>query len=270
MKKSMKKGFTLIEIALFLAVTGMLFVGIVAGVQNSMFQQRYNDAVQSFAEFLRTVYSQTLNVENAREKGGQDTSWAIYGKLVTFGESSGFNGSNDENAIFSYTVVGKIDNGGFGSAKDVLTEFKNRDLSVTIDEGEGVAFAGIAEQYFPRWGSRIETTRGWQNGYQDFKGAILVVRHPRSGAVYTYILENNTTVEINQGESLSKYFPDEDDDDNSSGKFHIIGDDGIDFCVDPNGGVKQGERRDIRINSGAVNASGIEIIPQDEGNQCQK
>ena len=51
-----KKGFTLIEVALFLAITGMLFIGIAAGVQNSIYQQKINDSVQGFAEFLRSVY----------------------------------------------------------------------------------------------------------------------------------------------------------------------------------------------------------------------
>ena len=44
MKK--KLGFTIIEVALFLALTGFLFVAIAVGVQNSIHQQRQNDAVQ--------------------------------------------------------------------------------------------------------------------------------------------------------------------------------------------------------------------------------
>ena len=53
----MKQGFTLVEISLFLAITGFIFIGIVLGIQNSLFQQKYNDSTQGFAEFLRTVYS---------------------------------------------------------------------------------------------------------------------------------------------------------------------------------------------------------------------
>ena len=36
-----KRGFTMIEVALFLAITGALFAGVTVGVQNSIFQQRY-------------------------------------------------------------------------------------------------------------------------------------------------------------------------------------------------------------------------------------
>lgn len=277
MKEMKRRGFTLIEVALFLAVTGMLFVGIVIGIQSSMFQQRYNDSVQSFAEFLRSVYSQTMNVENSNSSSGRSEK-AIYGKLVTFGESMNFEGgSNAEGkAIFSYTIIGNIDN-SFGSG-NALTELARLGANVFIkDSGGALGFAGIAEQYFPRWSAGIENTKGWK--YEDFKGTLLVVRHPRSGTVFTYILKD-TVIEVNQilntagvatPNPLSGYLPDDEGNTTTGKKFEIAD---IDFCVDPEGGEKQTARRNVRIISGARNASGVELIGQDEegseGNRCQK
>ena len=270
-----RRGFTLIEVALFLAVTGMMFAGIVIGIQSSMFQQRYNDSVQSFAEFLRSIYSQTINVENRDNASGRSEK-AIYGKLVTFGESLNFEGeSNSDKAIFSYTVIGNIDN-SFGSG-DTLTELGRLGANVLIRDSSGtLGFAGIAEQYFSRWGAGIESIKGWK--YEDFKGALLVVRHPRSGTVFTYILKD-TTIEVNQimqtggaalPNPLSGYFPDEDGNTLTGKKFEVAD---VDFCVDPEGGERQTTRRNIRLISGARNASGVEIIAQDEegseGNRCQ-
>ena len=40
-----KRGFTLIEVAIFLAITGALFVSVAVGVQNSVYQQRISDSV---------------------------------------------------------------------------------------------------------------------------------------------------------------------------------------------------------------------------------
>ena len=88
MMEKVKRGFTLVEVALFLAVTGLLFVGVVLGIQNSLFQQKYNDSVQGFAEFLRSIYSQTANTENTFQEDGSSrgqSNLAIFGKLVTFG-----------------------------------------------------------------------------------------------------------------------------------------------------------------------------------------
>ena len=271
MKMTKRRGFTLVEVALFLAVTGMLFAGIVIGIQSSMFQQRYNDSVQSFAEFLRSVYSQTMNVENRDASSGRSQK-AIYGKLVTFGESKNFEGKNNtEKAIFSYTVVGKINN-SLGSS-DTLSQLGELEANVLIKDSSGVVgFAGIAEQYFTRWGAGIETTKGWK--YEDFKGALLVVWHPKSGTIFTYILKGRT-IEVNQilssaGGSLpnplAAYLPDEEGNTASGYKFEIAD---VDLCVDPESGQKQSIRRDIRIVSGARNASGVETVDQNEGNRCE-
>ena len=256
----MKRGFTLVEVALFLAVTGVLFVGIAMGVQNSIFQQRYTDAVQSFAEFLRSAYSETMNVENSVSTGGGRSEMAIYGKLLTFGESTDLSGNSipdSEDAIFSYTVVGKIGDLGTG---DVKTSLKELGVSVTDEKG-GVA--GIAERYLPRWGSEIQTTKAYNgSGYEKYKGAVLVVRHPRTGTVFTYVM--NGEIEINKTiqsdpkanpllSNLDNFQPEE-----------------VDFCVNPNGANYSSVRRDVRLIANARNASGVEIIEQDgEDNKCE-
>jgi hypothetical protein len=277
MMEKVKRGFTLVEVALFLAVTGLLFVGVVLGIQNSLFQQKYNDSVQGFAEFLRSIYSQTANTENTFQDDGSargQSDLAIFGKLVTFGESMNFEGKdNVDKTIFSYTVVGEIDN-SFGSG-NVLEELKRLNASVFVEENGRVGLAGIAEQYFPMWGASIETTDGWK--YKDFVGALLVVRHPRSGTVFTYVLEGET-VEVNMAlangmaaNPLTAYLSSE----GTHSKFSVKD---VDFCVDPEGNVKQSLRRNVRIIRGARSASGVELIGQYDdtidngvkvGNRCE-
>ena len=97
MKRS-RHGFTLIEVVLFLGLTAALFAGIVVGTQASIYQQRYNDGVQNFAEFMRSVYSQVSNVQN--EQTGR-SQYAIYGKVVTFGVDA-----DGRNKIRSYNLIG--------------------------------------------------------------------------------------------------------------------------------------------------------------------
>lgn len=286
MKKKVKHGFTLVEIALFLAVTGLLFFGIVMGVQNSLFQQKYNDSIQGFSEFLRTVYSQTMNVENSSTSSGRSNK-AIYGKLVTFGEELNLEKNSNKTsdgkkaAIFTYTVIGNIDN-SFGSG-DTLKELRQLEANVFIEKAAGgFDYAGVADQYFPRWEAGIETTKGWP--YEDFVGALLIVRHPRSGTVFTYVLTGET-IEVNKTmknaatsmpNPLLKYLPKSDGTTGSTHKFEIKQ---VDFCVDPQGGARKGIRRNIRLIEGARNASGVEMIGQDDatmsgkvkvGNRCEE
>ncbi|MBR3336275.1 MAG: type II secretion system protein, partial [Bacillus sp. (in: Bacteria)] len=60
-----RRGFTLIEVSIFLAITGLLFAMVVIGVQNSISQQRFNDVVQNYVEFLRSIYAGVTNVQSS-------------------------------------------------------------------------------------------------------------------------------------------------------------------------------------------------------------
>lgn len=290
-----KFGFTLIEVTLFLAITGLLFIGIAAGVQNSIFQQRYNDSVQNFAEFLRSIYSQVSNVESDKTVGGGRSDQAIYGKLVTFGESKNLAGDpNTDNAIFVYTVVGDIED-KFGSTSDTLTDLEALNIDVVdykerTDKNYDVSLVGVVESYVPRWGAKIECV-GNNNSQltnffcgetdNSFKGSLLIVRHPRSGTIYTYTYDS--TIEVNNsmdgvrstgtGVGKNEFLIGTVNRIKKSEKLLRemgFGYGQVDFCVDPNGGGGD-VRRDVRIAEGARNASGVEVMPADsKENKCRK
>ena len=52
-----RSGFTIIEVMLFLALSGFLLVGILMGTGSSIANQRYKDAVQDAVDALRNAYS---------------------------------------------------------------------------------------------------------------------------------------------------------------------------------------------------------------------
>lgn len=261
--KRIRRGFTLVEVSLFLAITAAIFVSIAVGTQNSIFQQRYNDAVQNFAEFLRSVYSQVMNVQS---EGYGRSEYAIYGKLVNFEEDE-----NGNNKITTYNVIGDVaeddlDNG------NVLDRLKKLNADVVLNKGVGENIkyepVGFVEDYRPRWASQIQTTKGWDEKYEVFTGALLIVRHPSSGTVYTY--SSNEPIKdvdgyirgLNSGLSVENQLLTKIESDNESDKFSSAND--VDFCVNPNGAEQSTLRRDVRIVAGARNATGVEIISDDE------
>ena len=258
--KIIRRGFTLIEVALFLAITGALFVGIALGVQNSMFQQRYNDSVQSFAEFLRSAYSQTSNVQNPTGDGRSEQ--AVYGRLIVFGEDATLEGSqNNNNAIYAYDVVGNISNRPLSG--NTLKALKELDVNVT----NGSTFYGNVEEFTPRWMATIQTTDNNAGQLSNFVGAILIARNPTSGTTFTFV-KNGSTLNINSnltGFKLADYLGEADDGFKNQQ---------VDFCVNPNGNQFSDARRDIRIIANARNASGVEIIdmdaPGEDGNLCNR
>ena len=119
-----RKGFTLIEIALFLGVTALIFLGVAVGVNNSLFQQQYNDSTSSFLEYMRSIYSK---VSNPQGFGDGASESAIYGKLVVFGESVNLKGEpiTPGTEVFSYDVIGKTAVGGTGDLQEILFNHKD-------------------------------------------------------------------------------------------------------------------------------------------------
>ena len=287
-----RSGFTLIEVALFLAVTGALFVGVTVGVQNSIFQQRYTDAVQNYAEFLRGIYAEVANVQNplrVDETTGR-TETAIYGKLVAFGESTDLNGcpvnnsdaaapitancTNDKskNSIFVYDVIGDVGDVDSGNIKESLRKLN---ANVVVEKDGTIEPVGIVEEYVPKWAAQIERT----SDYKIFKGAVLIARHPKSGTIYTYVREGeNETLELNQKiaeiqkdiESLGIEARENEISGLLVNELDKFRPGQVDFCVNPNAGEEYAFRRDVRMVLNARNASGVEIVSADveEDNKC--
>ncbi|MBR2708799.1 prepilin-type N-terminal cleavage/methylation domain-containing protein [Candidatus Saccharibacteria bacterium] len=255
--KRRRSGFTLIEVALFLAITGILFVGIAVGTQNSIFQQRFNDSVQSFAEYLRTAYSEVTNVRN--ESLGRSDQ-AIYGKLITFGENRDLAGHDIQagSAIFSYNVIGDIRE---ESANDALGALAYLNANVVIKEDGAYQPVGFADDYKPKWASAIQK----HDSKDSFIGALLIVRHPDSGTIYTFVKDNDT-IQVNDAiangseDSLINLLKSQ----LINGSFTLKA---VDFCVNPNGLDEGGLRRDVRVVENARNGTGIEIIG-DDADEC--
>ena len=274
MKKAWR-GFTLIEVSLFLAVTAALFIGIAAGTQNSIFQQRYSDAVQNFAEYLRSIYSQVSNVQN--ENTGRSDK-AIYGKVLVFSEENG------DNKIKSYNLVGDVtrkdvsevraisDNNRCSTENgEVINKLCALNASVVLQDDDGKTHAvGFVDEYVPRWASQIQTDGGWgsdpsSGGYDVFQGILLITHSPSSGNIYTYVMRDEAkTREI--ADAIDRCEESGCKDDTNVFKTYLRGGDGffktedVDFCINPNGAEQSRLRRDIRLSEGAHNASSVEVM----------
>ena len=265
-------GFTFVEVSIFIAISGLVLISVIGMASLSISQQRVNDATQNFAEFLRRVYS---GVENPQGIGdGRSTEYAIYGKLITFGETVELNGDDvpsDTQRIFVYDVVGKENYSGTGSTRDLISELK-MDVFMIKKDDAGDSFverAGIAEGYIPRWSAVIDAANG-----EPFKGSILIVRHARSGIISTFVGED-MIIDVNKSlrDTVSVNFVNEKSlivetmEAMKPNEFEIKQ---VDFCVNMNGYNKASDRKqDVRIAANARNASGVSIIAMDSGeNVC--
>ena len=262
-------GFTLIEVAFFIAITGLLFVGIIAGTQSSIWQQRYNDSVQNFADFLRNIYAEASSIQGVSD-GRSDK--AIYGKMISFGQTVRLDGTNiqdGQQVIFVYDVVGDAAGSNGDSIYDALASLKVNVLMKT--ENGGAEYAGIVESYTPIWGAAIEGPVPGTN----YGGTILVVRNPNTGLINTLVSKKIINVNEEMKNKSDNYEKVKNLlasvlslDSRQENAFKVQN---IDFCLNPYGTGQTGTlRRDIRLVKNARNASGVEIIDlvNDSRNAC--
>lgn len=223
MKKGRRKGFTIIEVALFLAITGAIFVAVMVNTASTVARRRYSDTVNDAVEIIREAYSATINVENYRKKTDDASFWcsttsafnggfhrdsdstsakidnypgrtrcAIYGQLLVFDEPNTNDSSDTDSYIYRYTVIGRaVDNNIEPTGMDeVLNSLKTVAANVVtmkqIDNSAvncNAALAGNYTSHSLQWGGRLENRKD-RNPY---RGAILIARSPISATVHTYI-----------------------------------------------------------------------------------
>lgn len=63
-----KQGFTIIEVTLFIAISGLLFFGLFVAIGNRLNNERYNDSVQTALDYIQGEYTRALVIENTREE----------------------------------------------------------------------------------------------------------------------------------------------------------------------------------------------------------
>ena len=277
-KHNKKTGFTIIEVSLFLALSGFLMVGLILGANLSISRQRYNDTTNSFFDYLSGMYTDVLNVSNDKglsEKPGRSKT-AVYGKLVTFGEDDGTNNpDNIVKDVYTYDIVGKAISSSSATSSSIISLLKN-EIDANIIEATLPASGGSTYtntfyrmvKYTIPWDGHLQITNNASDNtvnHNTFRGAVMIVRSPTTGGIRTYVYEGpeipsfhraakNEELGINGlGSSqrpLFKAFLD---------KLH---EGQLDMCLDsPDNNL--GNRQNVRIINHANNSSGVMLASFD-------
>lgn len=250
--QEVKKGFTLIEVMLFLAISGLLLVGVMGGTYRAISSQRYNDAVRGFSEYLRQIYAEVISPQSLGA-GNSDES-AIYGKILVFGLEDG----SGETTVYSATLVGDTEiptsSGGFVDELGVV----NTGIFCGLEDG---SFESTVSSYHPLWQTRIENTNK-----ETFTGSVVIARSPSSGTVHTAY----TTEQFDLASSCTPA------DHSASTRLTdalkrtpqiFSTSDDVDFCLKSE---DSNVIRDVRIGADGRNTSAINILEVDsEENRCR-
>lgn len=205
----MKKGFTIIETSLVVAISGLLAVGLMIGWSRNINIQRYNDSVETFKSDIQAVFDEVQNPTNTRVKGrclwkGADSvenvpdnlngtdrgasECMVLGKAIIFSNSS--IGEHQEKFV-EYDLVGKKPfREDYSRYSDSIDALESSNISILKNSGKEHSLA---------WGSKMKmATKNKLNGW-DFSAnregenityynmiGVMVVRSPLDGSMMAF------------------------------------------------------------------------------------
>lgn len=236
-------GFTIVEISLFVAISGLLALGLLTGWSVAINGQRYKDSVDSTYAYIQQQYSLVYSVEN--ERSGT-LSCDSSSNVSSSGLTSARGQSNcvligrylqltDGSTIKSYAIVGNEPSGNDNELQDYIPKVvKSTDLGLTQSE------------YSIPWGAFL-TGKGNSN---PLNVGIAIIRSPQTGTVYSYI--NSTNADITDLSSVIS-------DVNQKEQY---------LCVRPDNGpasAVQGGLRAVYIPEFSASLNSVETIGKDSG-----
>ncbi len=263
-----KSGFTVIEVMLFLGITGLMLIGVLGGTYSSIARQRYNDSLRSFSEFLRTIYAEVLSPESLGQ--GNSNQNAIYGKVVVFGlDQDNPNVSEDERStIYTATITGNPHPPT--SAKNFVEDLRAAKVTLfcgqTANEDKHIDSPSTLSDYKMQWGANLFRASD-DKSTSPLKGTLIIARSPSSGTVHAAFTDETFPINTDcqpESYSASSDFHDYVEDPNH--KFDTSGE--LTVCIkSENSSITRGVSLDLASRS----TSAIKILTEDESAEkgCQ-
>lgn len=240
-------GFTIIEVMLFLAVSGALAVAILVGSGVAINQQRYRDSVSSLKSFLQEQYSDTTNTTNSRT-GDEACTNAVVVTPPSYIPAPQPRGTTDCLLLGRSIVIGS--NGTQVTVSNVVG-YRTSDTSTVplgasdIEELKNYKLATSPidqEVKSVDWGARVVKPK--TSTAQPL--AMMIIHSPLSGSIMTFVSQTPQP-DLNL---FANVVP------------NTIA---TNLCVEPSGGSFTGSQLSVRIDPYATSQSSIEISSESEG-----
>ncbi len=221
-----RKGFTIVEVMLFLALSGFLLVGILVGTGSNIANQRYKDAVEDAVDALRSAYSfvadtqvQTREtnmgvcgntVDGKTNSDGSDkntgrgrTTCAVYGAVVTIKgdtiQTTSLIGRDYYDFINTLDSDTPIDSdteiilNPSSSDTSLLKALHANNLAYQCPSNntacKTVGVAGSVRTRKLKWDTVFKTPNSVSGGKnEDLELTLLIYRSPRTGAIRTLVM----------------------------------------------------------------------------------
>ncbi len=234
-----QKGFTIIEVVLFLAISSSLAVVLMAGTGIAIQRQQYRDSVQSFAEFLGGQYSRAVSVDNSR---ADDEPCPITGiNQAALGQSE-------------CVIIGRY----IETEDSTVGKEGRRYLAYPVYSAVGggsrqYAIGGSDSTYEINWGARTRLSSQTDGQSQV---AILIFRDPDHGAIVT-----RTSRELYSPSSIGQFIEGAGDMGGSTSDDQFSS---RELCVYDSGWLPS-ERLSVFLGARASSSDAVIVRPATEG-----
>lgn len=236
MKKGSAQGFTVIEVILFLALTGLIMTVMLAGISTNLNQERYRDANTSLIGFFQDQYSNVMNVSNVRAKD----------EPCTGGASDGGRGTSDcfiVGRLLSSTAAG---NAITSRAVHANSEYMIGDptldgkTDIQILQAADLSLSDQVDTYTMEWGTSLVDPVADGGAKSAF--TLLIVRMPTTGVVHTYLASSAGREPVEILADAAPTAP-------------------LVLCIEPDGLLNPGQaRRGVQVVKDAVNSAGVKPV----------
>ena len=195
------KGFTIIEVVLFVTISGAMMVMLATGWTSMLNTQRYRDSVSTLQSFIQQQYNLVYNVQNARQDNALDCRESASGPNVTApGAGVGSFRGTDECVFLGRYVY--IRDGQNIQSSIVLGSEPTGELDPSLSESQVIAAyqptivadvegtnASESELFIP-WGATVFDQTSVTKSPR--KIGIAILRSPQTGIAHTYIKDTTT------------------------------------------------------------------------------
>jgi type II secretory pathway pseudopilin PulG len=232
------KGFSIIEVILFLGVTGLIMAVLLTGVSVALNRERYHDAVNSFQDYLQGQYNLVANVNNSRA----NTDICKNGKIVVGGGTDNGRGTSDctiVGRVLYSTVDGRsIDSAQVYATVDAANLSGGDDAQVLRDAK--LTVSPQVDNFVIGWSTQLVSGDGSLLPF-----SILIARTPTSGQIHTYAISKADQAPI---DIIG----------------HVSASPGFLMCVSNPGLMPGAVRTGVILAPDAVNSSGVLFAPESD------
>ncbi len=179
------KGFTIIEVMLFLAITGVLFATLIVGVGANIFRQNYLNSVRSYEALLQSEYAEAVSTKQEVDASLRECTG---GAVPITGGSSRSTGRGTTDCI----ILGRLIQVDPGGKSVTVTSVTGRDVpssSGAIGDLDALLVSEPKETLIGKRTVELDagiTLRTASTPRADSTAVVLIVRSPLSGLVHIF------------------------------------------------------------------------------------